>query len=60
MIYLRYCNKHRSPEPTEKLAQEAYKEEAREAKPHKTVLSACFMIASFSCCCGIISFFLFP
>lgn len=38
MIYLRYCNseKHRSPERTEKLAQEAHKEEAREAKADVT------------------------
>lgn len=40
MTYLRYCKskKHRSPEPTEKLAQEACKEEGRQAKPDTTAL----------------------
>lgn len=61
MIYLRSCKskKHRSPEPTEKLAQEACEEEGRQAQPTR-LLSACFTTASFSCRCGVMSFFLFP
>lgn len=39
--------KSRSLEPTEKSAQEVCKEEAKEAKTHTIVLSACFIVASF-------------
>lgn len=51
MTYLGYRNSKRcrSLEPTEKLAQETYKEEAREAKSYTIVLSVCFIVASSGC-----------